>query len=100
MRNTRQGTSALEGGENVTMKQLMETIHALQQTVATSKTDQDRILAQVQAEQTFSQNWFKIDLDASRTDNEELHRANEELCRKLQRMGGARNRCAKSAHSS
>jgi len=56
MRNTRQGTSALEGGENVTMKQLMETIHALQQTVATSKTDQDRILAQVQAEQTFSQN--------------------------------------------
>ena len=39
MRNTRQGTFALEEGDNVTIQQLMETIRALQQTVATSKFD-------------------------------------------------------------
>jgi len=48
---------------------------------------QDRILAEVQAEQTASQNRFQVDLDASQTDNEELHRANEELRKELQRMG-------------
>ena len=54
MRNTRQGTSSREEGENVTIQQLMETIHALQQTVVASKADQDRILAEVQAEQIAS----------------------------------------------
>jgi len=38
------------------MQQLMETIHALQKTVAPSKADQDRILAEVQAEQIAIQN--------------------------------------------
>jgi len=58
MRNTRQGASALEGGDNVSMQQLMETIRALQQAVAASKADQDRILAEVQAEQAASQDRF------------------------------------------
>jgi len=87
MRNTRQGTSALEEGDNVTIKQLMETINALQQTVVVSKADQDRFLAEVQAEQVASQKRFQVDLDASQIDNEELHRANEELRRELQCMG-------------
>jgi len=50
MRNTREGASALEGGDNVSMQQLMETLRALQQAVAASKADQDRILAEVQDE--------------------------------------------------
>jgi len=65
MRNTAQGTFALEREDNVTMHQLMETIRALQQTVATSKADEDKILAEVQAEQITSQNRFQVDLDAS-----------------------------------
>jgi len=47
----RQGASALERGDSVSMQQLMETIRALQQAVAASKADQDKILAEVQAEQ-------------------------------------------------
>ena len=58
MSNTRQGASALEGGDNVSMQQLMETIRALHQAVAASKAHQDRILAEVQAEQAASQNRF------------------------------------------
>jgi len=87
MRNTRQGTSTLEEGDNVTMQQLMEIIHALQQTVAVSKADQNRILVEVQAEQIASQNRFQVDLDASRTNNKELRKANKELRKELQRMG-------------
>jgi len=69
------------------MQQLMETIRALQQAVATSKADQNKILAEVQAEQAASQDRFQVDLVASRTNNEELRKANEELRRDLQRMG-------------
>jgi len=65
------------------MQQLMETIRAFQQTVAMFQADQDRILAEVQTEQTASQNRFQVDFDASQTDNKELRMANEEL----QRMG-------------
>jgi len=65
----------------------METIRTLQQTVAASKVDHDRIMAEVQAEQTASQNRFQVDLDTSRTDNEELRKVNEELGRELQRIG-------------
>jgi len=50
MRNTRQGTSTLKEGDNINMQQLMETIHTLQQTVAVSKADQDKIVVEVQAE--------------------------------------------------
>jgi len=58
MRNTRQGASALEGGDNVFMQQLMETIRALQQAVTAFKADQDRILAKVQAKQAADQDRF------------------------------------------
>jgi len=50
MRNTRQGAPALEGEDNVSMQKLMETIRALQQAVAAFEADQDKILAEVQAE--------------------------------------------------
>jgi len=43
MRNTRQGSVAPNGGESITMQQIMETMHALQETVATSIMDQKRI---------------------------------------------------------
>jgi len=69
------------------MKQVMETIRTLQQAVAASKADQDIILAEIQAEQAASRNRFQNDLAASRANNEELHRANEELRRDLQHMG-------------
>jgi len=44
-------------------------------------------MAEVQAEQAASQDRIQFDLAASRANNEELLRANEELCRDLQRMG-------------
>lgn len=62
------------------MHKLMETIRTLQQTVATSKADHKRVLDEVRAEQALRQDQFKFELDASRTDN-------EELCRDLQCMG-------------
>jgi len=87
MRNTRQGASAIEGGDNVSMQQLMETIRALQQAITVSKVDQDRIRAEVQAEQEASQNRYQNDLAASHASNKQQRRANEELYRDLQRMG-------------
>ena len=87
MRSTRQGASALEGGDNVSMQQLMEIIRAFQQAVAASRAEQDKILAEVQAEHAASQNCYQNDLAVSHANNEELRRANEELHRYLQRMG-------------
>jgi len=87
MRNTRQGATALEGGDNITMQQLKETIRGLQQAVAPSKVHQDRILAEVQAEQTAIQDRFQVDLAASQANNEKLCMTNEELRIDLQRMG-------------
>jgi len=87
MRNTKQGASTLEGGDSVSMQQLMETICILQQAVAASKADQDRIMAEVQAEQAANQNRFQDDLAGSRANNEELRRANKELRRDLQHIG-------------
>ena len=69
------------------MQKLMETIHTFQQAVAASKADQDRTLAEVQVEQATNQDRFHVDLVASRANNEELRRANEELRRDLERMG-------------
>jgi len=51
----------------------METMQALQETVARSKADQERI---------------QIDLAASLARNEELQRTNEELRRGLRNQGG------------
>jgi len=87
MRNTRQGPSGQEEGDNLTLQQLMETVHTLQETMTTSKADQERILVEVRAEQALRQDQFRVELDASRTSNEELRRANEELRRDLQRLG-------------
>jgi len=53
-----------EGGENITLQQMMETIRALQLAVAASRVDQDR---------------FQVDLVASQASNEEMRRTNEEL---------------------
>jgi len=69
MRNTRQGSVAPNGGESLTLQQIMEMMQALQEEVVASRTDQERIQA---------------DLAASRAINEELHRSNEELHRDLQ----------------
>jgi len=65
----------------------METINVLQETVAASKADQDKLMAEVRVEQVHRQDQFKTELDASRVSNEELHKANEELRRDLQRLG-------------
>jgi len=72
MRNTRQGSVALNGGENITMQQIMETMRALQEMVAASRMEQERI---------------QVDLAASQARNEELRRTNEELRRNLQQAG-------------
>jgi len=72
MRNTREGSAAPEGGDNVTMQQLMETIHAFQQAVAAFRVNQDH---------------FQVDLAASQASNEELCRTNEELRMNLQNVG-------------
>ena len=69
------------------MQQLMETIRTLQQAVEASKADQERVLAEVQAEQALRQDQFRIELDVSLRDNEELRQVNEELRRDMQRMG-------------
>ena len=65
----------------------METINTLQETVTSSRVDQERLLAEVRAEQALTQDQFRVELDASRTSNEEICRANEELRRDLQRLG-------------
>jgi len=57
MRNTRQGSVAPNGGESITMQQIMEMMRAFQETVAVSRLDQERI---------------QIDLAASQARNEEL----------------------------
>jgi len=60
----RQRSVASNGGESLTLQQIMETMQALQESVAASKEDQERI---------------QIDLATSLVRNEELKRANEEL---------------------
>jgi len=73
MRNTRQGSVAPNGGESLTLQQIMETMRALQLTVVASRLDQERI---------------QIDLAALQARNEELRRTNEELRRNLQNQAG------------
>jgi len=43
MRNTRQGSIAPNGGESLTLQHIMETIQALQEAVAASRANQERI---------------------------------------------------------
>ena len=65
----------------------METVNTLKETVASSRADQERLLAEVRVEQTLRQDQFRVKSDASWTSNEELRKANEELRRDLQRLG-------------
>jgi len=70
MRSTRQRSVvaagvALPGGDNVTMQQLMETMHALQEAVVASR----------------------VEITASQAKNEKLRRTNEKLCRDSQQAG-------------
>jgi len=87
MRNTKQGPSGQEGGDNITLQQLMETVPTIQEAVATSKADQVRLMVEVQAEQVLRQDQFILELDASRASNEELRKASEDLHRDLQWLG-------------
>jgi len=57
----------------------METLNTLQQAVATSKADQEKVLVEVRTEQAHIQDQFRVELDASRANNEQLRRAGEEL---------------------
>jgi len=75
MRNTRQGFIDSNGGESLTLQQIMETMQALQEKVAESRADQECI---------------HIDLAASLLRNEELQRANEELRRDLRNQAEER----------
>jgi len=64
----RQGSVPPNGGEGLTLQQVMEIMQGLQEAMAASRADQERI---------------QIDLAASQARNEELHRTNEELQRGL-----------------
>ena len=75
MRNMRQGFVAPTRGKTLTLQQIMETMQALQEMVATSIADQERI---------------QIDLATSLARNEELQRTNEELRRGLRNQKGER----------
>jgi len=70
-----QGSAAPIGGEGLTLQQVMEMMQGLQEAMAATRTDQERI---------------KIDLVASQARNEELHRTNEELRRDLRNQAGDR----------
>ena len=61
----------------------METVSVLQEAVAASRADQERLMEEVRAEQVLRQDQFK-ELDASRVSDEELRKANEELRKDLQ----------------
>ena len=87
MRNTQQCPSGQEEGYNATLQQLMENVNTLQQVVTMSKADQERVLAEVRAEQAHRQDQFRVEFDTSRASTKELCRANEELWRDLQRLG-------------
>jgi len=67
MRNTRQSSTAHVGSESFTLQQVMEMMKGLQEAMA-SKAEQERI---------------QLDLTASQARNEQLHRTNEELHRRL-----------------
>jgi len=75
MRNTRQGSVAPSGGESLTLQQIMDMMQALQEEVAASRVNQERI---------------QVDLAASLSTNKELRRSNEELRRDLQNQEGER----------
>jgi len=64
MRNTRQKSTTSGGSEGLTLQEVMEMIQGLQEAMAASRADQERI---------------QMDLAALQARNEELHQTNEEL---------------------
>ena len=75
MRSKRQGPVAPNGGEGLTLQQVMETMQALQEEVVVSRANQERI---------------QDDLAASRATIEALRLSNEELRRDLQNQADTR----------
>ena len=75
MRSTRQGTTRAES-EEMTMQQVMGMMQGLQEAMAVSKAEQERMQA---------------DLVASQVRNEELYRMNEELRRGWRNHTGLRD---------
>jgi len=73
MRSTRQGPVAPNGGEGITLQQVMEAMRTFQDEIAASRENQERIQA---------------DLVASQATSEELRRSNEEMRRDLQTRAG------------
>jgi len=69
MRSTRQGPAAPNGGEGLTLQQVMEMMRALQEEMVASRANQERIQA---------------DLVASQATSKELRRSNKKLRRDLQ----------------
>jgi len=75
MRNTRKSATARAGKEALTLQQVMGVMQGLQEAMAASRAEQERILQ---------------DLAASQARNEELHCTNEELRRGLRHQSGSR----------
>jgi len=65
----------------------MKTVSALQEAITTSRAEQERLMAEVRAEQVLRQDQFMAKMDASRASNEEVRKANEELRKNLQQLG-------------
>jgi len=61
MRNTRHSVTGREGNEALTLQQVMRVMQGLQEAMAASRAEQERI---------------QVDLAASQARNEELHRTN------------------------
>ena len=59
MRSTRQGPVAPNGGEGLTLQQVMETMRALQEEMVVSRANQERIQADLVASQATSEELFK-----------------------------------------
>jgi len=54
MMNIRQDPLGSEGNDNPIIQQLMETVSALQEAMATSKAEQERLMAEVRVEQVLT----------------------------------------------
>ena len=83
MATTRRGTARVAPAE-LSMQQVLEIIRGLQEDMAESKLEQERMQG---------------DLEASHERNEELRRVNEELCRGLLNNRGQREHNEMENHS-
>ena len=54
--------------------------------MAEAKVEQEKLIAEAWAEQLLRQDQLMVEMDASRANNEELHKANEELRKNLQQL--------------